>query len=246
MLDALQSQLNYYFQDPGLLEQAITHRSYLNENADYNLGHNERLEFLGDSVIELITSNYLYHRFPDMSEGYMTRLRAGLVRTETLADFATMFNLGQIIRMAKGEEDSGGRDRQSVLCDCFEALMGAIYLDSGIDSVREIILPIMEPVLDDILAFDRDKDAKSRFQEWSQATLSITPAYRTIIGMGEEHDMSFVVELLINDTPVGWGEGRSKQIAQQAAARQALKAVRNKTLPFDIPADSEYPIIINA
>lgn len=243
MLDELQSQLNYQFQNPVLLEQAITHRSYLNENEDYPLGHNERLEFLGDSVIELITSNYLFHRFPEMSEGYMTRLRAGLVRTETLADFAANLNLGEIVRMAKGEEDSGGRERQSVLCDCFEALIGAIYLDSNIETVRDIILPYMEPVLEDILAFDKDKDAKSTFQEWSQAILSITPTYQTIIGLGEEHDRSFVVEILLEETPVGWGDGRSKQIAQQAAARQALMAAQNQTLPFEIPTDSENPIL---
>lgn len=225
MLDALQNQLAYQFQNLALLEQALTHRSYLNENSAYPLGHNERLEFLGDSVIGFIAGHFLFSRFPTFSEGYMTRLRAGLVRTETLAEFGRALRLGEMLKMAKGEEDSGGRLRRSLLCDAFEAVIGAIYLDAGdggLETIRNFLIPLFEPVLNQMLANESDKDAKTLFQEWAQSILHLTPIYRTIANLGPEHDRSYIVEALLNDTSLGWGTGRSKQAAEQEAARQAL------------------------
>ncbi len=225
MLELLQDRLVYHFQNPDLLEQALTHRSYLNENPEYPLGHNERLEFLGDSVIGFIAGHFLFSKFPDFSEGYMTRLRAGLVRTETLADFGKILQLGELLKMAKGEIDSGGRTRRSLICDAFEAVVGAMYLDSGdtgLETIRNFLIPLFEPVLEEMLRNKTDIDAKTLFQEWCQSELHLTPVYRTITGLGPEHDRSYVIEVMLNNIPLGWGNGRSKQAAEQDAARQAM------------------------
>ncbi|MBI5931639.1 MAG: ribonuclease III [Chloroflexi bacterium] len=225
MLELLQNRLAYQFQNPDLLEQALTHRSYLNENLEYTLGHNERLEFLGDSVIGFIAGHFLFAKFPSFSEGYMTRLRAGLVRTETLADFGKALQLGEMLKMAKGEIDSGGRIRRSLICDAFEAVVGAMYLDSGdmgLETIRNFLVPLFEPVLEEMLKNKTDTDAKTLFQEWSQSELHLTPVYRTITGLGPEHDRSYVIEVTLNNIAIGWGNGRSKQAAEQDAARQAM------------------------
>lgn len=227
MFEALEKRLAYTFREPLLLERALIHRSFLNENPDFDLGHNERLEFLGDSVIEFVASFFLYEQSPEMSEGYMTRLRAGIVRTETLADFARSLGLGELIRMAKGEEETGGRERTTNLCDTFEAVVGALFLDGGIEAAKELLIPLYQPVLENILRHEADKDAKSLFQEWSQAVLGITPVYKTIYQSDNEQDRTFIVEVVIGSQPVGWGNGKSKQNAEQAAARQALKSARS-------------------
>ncbi len=237
MLDDLQAHLGHVFHEPLLLEEAITHRSYLNEHADYPLPHNERLEFLGDAVVGIIASDFLFRRFPEMPEGRLTRLRAWLVRTETLALFASQLGLGAFIRMAKGEADSGGRERQTILCNTFEAVIGALYLDAGLEYVTHVVLPMFEPVLVDVLASQREKDAKSLFQEWSQAIFNITPTYQLVAAVGEEHTLLFVVELLVGEIAVGWGNGSNKQLAEQAAAEQALAAARSGQLNLSDTAD---------
>ncbi len=223
MLEALQARLGHTFSNVNLLEQAVTHRSYLNEHDDYPLGHNERLEYLGDAVLELIASEMLFVRFPNMTEGYMTRLRAWLVRTETLADFAIRLELGRVLRMARGEEDNGGRERETNLCNAFEAVVGALYLDAGLDLVRRLVVPFFEPVLEDVLVGQKDKDPKSMFQEWSQEVFSITPTYRLVATIQDDDTQSFTVEALLGNVAVGWGNGRNKQLAEQAAALQALE-----------------------
>lgn len=236
MLKFLQDRLAYHFQNPTLLEQALTHRSYLNENPEYPLGHNERLEFLGDSVIGFVAGHFLFTQNPDFSEGYMTRLRAGLVRTETLAEFGKGLQLGEMLKMAKGEVDSGGRTRRSLICDAFEALVGAMYLDAGdtgLETIRDFLIPLFEPVLDEMLKNKTDTDAKTLFQEWSQSELHLTPLYRTIAALGPEHDRSYVIEVQLNDVVLGWGNGRSKQAAEQEAARQALNLTLSGEL-FDL------------
>jgi ribonuclease-3 len=225
-LEKLQKKLGHTFSDSHLLARALTHRSYLNEHPEHHLGHNERLEFLGDSIIEFTASYLLYSRLPELTEGFMTRLRAGVVRTETLADFGREFRLGEVLLMAKGEEDTGGRDRLTNLCDTFEAVIGALFLDGGIEAVRRVLIPLFEPVIERIIEFETDKDSKSLFQEWSQEVLGITPVYRTIYSMGGENDRIYTVEVLIGDEPVGWGNGRNKQIAEQTAAKQALRSTR--------------------
>ncbi|MBN1965805.1 MAG: ribonuclease III [Anaerolineae bacterium] len=231
-MTAVQTQLGIHFDDQSLLLRALTHRSYLNEHPEDSLDDNERLEFLGDAVLDFVTGDWLYNRFPEMREGRLTRLRAALVRTETLADFARVCDLGHALRLGRGEDDSGGRERQANLCCSFEAVVGAIYLDQGLEAVRDFLRPLLEPALQAILSNDMDKDAKSRLQEWGQATLGLTPVYRTVGARGPDHDKEFTVEVLIGEQVFGRGIGRSKQTAAQEAAHQALASIEdNGDLP---------------
>lgn len=229
-LRTLQTHLNFDFQDRSLLRRALTHRSYTNEHPDDVLEDNERLEFLGDAVLDFIAGEWLYNRFPEMHEGRMTRLRAALVRTETLAAFAAECHLGEALLLGRGEEDSGGRERQANLCRAFEAVVGAIYLDSGIDYVRTFVEPHFTPALDRILQEESDKDAKSRLQEWCQATLGMTPIYRTVNTTGPDHAKEFTIIVEINGQTLGQGTGRNKQRAAQKAARQALQRIQEESI----------------
>jgi ribonuclease-3 len=215
--------LNLTFSNKTLLQRALTHRSYLNENPDHPLEDNERLEFLGDAILDFITGEYLYHRYPEMAEGQLTNLRSALVRTEKLAQFATELGLGQLLFLGRGEEENGGRERIAILCDAFEALIGAIYLDKGIEVVRQFAHNIIEPAL--ALTFDvaSEKDAKSRLQEIAQSYYQVTPTYRTIQEQGPDHAKEFTVEAVIAGRVYGQGTGYSKQTAAQAAALKALQ-----------------------
>jgi ribonuclease-3 len=224
-MDNLQTELDVQFEDRSLLQRALTHRSYVNEHPEDVIEDNERLEFLGDAVLDFITGEWLYNRFPEMKEGRLTRLRAALVRTETLADIGMQCSLGDSLLLGRGEEDSGGRARQANLCCALEAVVGALYLDQGMDAVRDFVLPRFEAQLENILANDSDKDAKSRLQEWSQARLSLTPTYRTIQATGPDHNKEFTVEVIIGDTSYGQGIGRSKQAAAQQAAQIAIRQI---------------------
>ncbi len=215
--------LKVTFADKALLQRALTHRSYLNENPDYPLEDNERLEFLGDAILDFITGEYLYHHFPEMPEGYLTSLRSALVRTETLAEFATGLRLGEFLFLGKGEEEGGGRRRKAILCDTFEAVIGALYLERGLDFTRNFVQQMIEPALEEILSADIQKDAKSQLQEIAQSTFQLTPTYRTVKEEGPDHAKKFTVEALVGDTVYGRGTGLSKQAAAQAAAEQALK-----------------------
>jgi ribonuclease-3 len=218
-----ETELGLVFQDKTLLQRALTHRSYLNENTDYPLEDNERLEFLGDAVLDFVVGEYLFHRFDDKDEGLLTSLRAALVCTRSLARFAADINLGDYLLLGHGEDEGGGRNRPAVLCGAFEALVGALYLDQGLGAVNELILPIFEPALDHIVRNNLDKDAKSILQELSQAHLGYTPRYHTINTRGPDHDKLFTVGVTINGVTYGKGEGRSKQAAAQSAADAALK-----------------------
>ncbi|MBE7551997.1 MAG: ribonuclease III [Anaerolineales bacterium] len=217
--------LNLTFSNKALLQRALTHRSFLNENPDYPLEDNERLEFLGDAILDFITGEYLYHRFPEMPEGRLTNLRSALVRTETLAGFATQLNLGNYLFLGRGEEESGGRKRPAILCDAFEAFIGALYLDSGLDAARRFVCALIDPALQSILALDTDKDAKSRLQEVAQSHYQLTPTYRTVQEEGPDHAKEFTVEAVIGGQVYGQGKGFSKQNAAQAAAQEALRAL---------------------
>jgi ribonuclease-3 len=232
-LNSIQKQLGVTFDDLSLLQRALTHRSYLNEHPEHLWEDNERLEFLGDAVLDFITGAWLYHRFPEMDEGQLTRLRAGLVRTETLARFAERVGLGEALLLGRGEDESGGRTRQSNLCAVFEALVGALYLDRGMDVAQAFVEPFLSPALDDMLVHTGDKDAKSLFQEWSQATLGLTPIYRTVASEGPDHAKEFTVAVMVGTTECGRGIGHSKQAAAQAAARRALEAVEAGDVIFD-------------
>jgi ribonuclease-3 len=224
-LEAFQERIGIHFEDLSLLLRALTHRSYVNENPLDTLEDNERLEFLGDAVIDVITSELLYHRYPEMPEGRLTSMRAALVRTETLARLAAYLGLGEMLRLGRGEAEHGGRTRPANLCAALEALVGAVYLDRGYEAAAQIIRPHFIPAADAILARELDRDAKSRFQEWSQAALGETPHYETVAAVGPDHEKRFTVRVTVNGEPFGEGTGRSKQSAAQAAAQQALHKV---------------------
>ncbi|MCA9971930.1 MAG: ribonuclease III [Anaerolineales bacterium] len=218
----LEQNLAVSFRDRSLLARALTHRSYLNENPDTVLQDNERLEFLGDAVLDFVVGAYLYHHYPEMHEGELTALRAALVRSETLADFARQMQVGSHLRLGYGEAENGGRERIPLLCAAFEAIVGAIYLDQGLAAVQQLMDGLMAPALKEILASASHIDAKSEFQVWAQARFNITPRYRVVEATGPDHDKTFTIQVLVGEEAWGEGRGRSKQLAAQAAARQAL------------------------
>ena len=218
----LEEKLGFQFQNRSVLMRALTHRSYLNENPDMSLEDNERLEFLGDAVLDFLVGSYLYHRFPEMDEGELTSLRAALVRAHTLADFAREWDLGTALQVGYGESESGGRERVPILCATFEAVIGAVYLDQGLDKVKELMNPLIEPALIKILDEQLHKDAKSEFQVWAQARYGVTPRYKVIATSGPDHDKVFTVSALVGEKSWGTGDGHSKQAAAQAAAREAM------------------------
>ena len=225
-LSELETTLRITFSDKSLLRRALTHRSYLNENPDYPLSDNERLEFLGDAVLDFLTAKYLYNRFPEMAEGRLTSLRAALVKRETLAHFAAALNLGPYLLLSRGEAESGGRKRQATLCATFEALVGAILLDQGLQAVEGLVLRCIEPEINHILDEELYKDAKSMLQELTQGRLQITPIYRTVAERGPDHAKEFTIEVLIGDEAYGQGTGHNKQVAEQEAAKVALQRIR--------------------
>lgn len=206
-----------------LLEQAFTHRSWLNENNAQTQESNERLEFLGDAVLELVVTKYLYENFPQEQEGTLTALRAALVRTETLAKVANKLKLGKRLRLSRGEEVTGGRQNQSLLADTFEALIGAIYLESGKSKVTSFLKKHLLPELKTITKNQLEKDAKSMLQELVQARSLPAPIYKIIKESGPDHKKTFTIEVLINKQRLASGVGKSKQQAQQQAAQAALE-----------------------
>lgn len=210
------------FNDLSLLRTALTHRSYLNEHADLDWDNNERLEYLGDAVLDFLLAEFLFKRFPSAREGELTGLRAALVRRETLARLASKLGIGAALFMGHGEVETGGRLRPATLCAAFEALVGASYLDQGLSAVAAWVLPLMEEELAGAQAEVSDKDPKSRLQELAQRLLGITPRYRTTAMMGPDHAKVFTVEVAIGEIVCGAGEGPSKQSAAQQAAADAL------------------------
>lgn len=212
------------FSNRSLLLRALTHRSFVNEHAEAG-EDNERLEFLGDAVMDFLSGSFLYHRFPEMDEGRLTRMRAALVNTEQLAALALQVNLGSQLRLGKGEADSGGRNRLNLLCDAFEAMIGAYYLDAGLEAVQKYIEPMFASAADRILLGESEVDAKSLFQEWAQAEHGQTPRYAQVSVTGPDHSREYTVEVLVGDDAYGIGTGPNKQAATQAAARAALHRV---------------------
>lgn len=220
MYEQLEAILNVHFQDQKLLSMALTHRSFIYESAGEGQSSNERLEFLGDSILALISADFLYRTFPHLTEGELTDVRAILVRTETLANFAREINLGQFLRMGKGEQHSGGSQR--VLASAFEAVLGAVYLDQGLRATQQLLIPRLEPIAHNIVSKRLFKDNKSLFQELAQAHEGITPSYRIASQEGPSHNREFTVEVLLGDKVAGQGHGRNKQAAEQEAAYSAL------------------------
>lgn len=221
-LSPLEASLGVTFQDYSLLSRALTHRSYLNENPQAALDDNERLEFLGDAVLDFVVGAYLYHRFPEMDEGELTSLRAALVRAKTLANFARTLDIGRFLRLGYGEAENGGRERTPLLCAAFEAVIGAIYLDQGLQPVTALVEQLIGPALKEIMAASLHKDAKSEFQVWAQARYNVTPHYEVVDSYGPDHAKVFKVQVLVGQNVWGEGSGRSKQAAAQAAAGRAL------------------------
>lgn len=217
-------RLNLPIKDNLLLSRALTHRSYLNEHPEA-LEDNERLEFLGDAVLDFLVGAWLYNHFPEMAEGDLTRLRSALVRTEQLAEFAQQINLGAAMRLGRGEAEGGGRKRLALLCATFESLVGALFLDGGIDAVSIFVEPMLQEAASSILAARREQDPKSLFQEWIQSQGYGPPLYRTIATTGPDHAKSFEVEVVVNGQTFGHGYGHSKQAAAKAAARDALQSL---------------------
>jgi len=217
----LAKRLNLQINDWLLLSRALTHRSYLNEHLEA-LEDNERLEFLGDAVLDFIVGAWLYHRYPEMPEGDLTRMRSALVYTEQLAEFAIKIDLGRAMRLGRGESQAGGRNRMSLLCDTFEAVIGALYLDGGIPAVNHLLEDLLIEASEDILLNNKNEDPKSLFQEWAQSQGYSAPQYVTKNSFGPDHSKVFEVEVVLNGKSFGSGQGHSKQAAAKAAAQFAL------------------------
>ncbi len=209
---------------------ALTHRSYLNEHPEEN-ADNERLEFLGDAVLGLVTADYLYRQRPALPEGEMTILRAALVCAPTLAVFARQLDLGRYLRLGYGEAENGGRDKTPTLAAALEALLGAVYLECGLDTARQLVEELIAPALVEIVAQASHKDARSEFQVWAQAQLGETPHYRVVAEEGPDHAKMFTLQVLAGDAVWGEGQGSSKQRAAQAAAQAALRKAEKGVLP---------------
>ena len=220
----VQTRLAYSFRDPELLRLALTHPSYAHEHPEEGGEeyHNQRLEFLGDAVLDFLVAAWLYRTYLDFSEGPLTRLRATLVRTETLATLAQDLGLGKALRLGHGEAESGGHERLANLCDALEATVGALYLDGGLELVWGRLEPWFTREADVILSAESYVDAKSRFQEWAQAELGITPAYEIVDETGPDHAKTFTAQVLLDADVAGIGQGSSKRAAEQAAAKAAL------------------------
>ena len=221
-LDVLQQRLCLSFRQPDLLRRALTHRSSLNERPDL-IEANERLEFLGDAVIDFVATVVLFEQFPELDEGELTRLRSALVRTEQLSRLARSFDLGAAVLLGRGEAETGGRERDALLCAAFEAVVGALFLDAGVQAVSTFLEPLLLPLARETLSSQGHLDDKSRLQEWAQSALGATPHYSTIAESGPEHAPEFTVEAIIGERRYGVGCGRSKRQAEQAAARAALE-----------------------
>lgn len=220
----LAERLGLSFSNLHTLVRGLTHRSYVNENPNA-IEDNERMEFLGDAVLDFVVGSWVYNRFPEMQEGDLTRMRSALVRTDTLADFARLLDLGPALRLGRGELASGGRDRDNLLCAAFEALIGAIYLDSGIPAVGEFMEPLLARASFKVISQMERYDPKSTFQEWAQSNKLGTPYYITINSSGPDHAKVFTVEVQVDGKIYGQGTGSSKQAAAQMAAHAALESL---------------------
>lgn len=219
-------QLGVSFNNLDLLIEALTHRSYLNEHREYTGSHNERLEFLGDAVLELAATDFLFKKFPAKPEGELTAYRAALVNTVSLAESSQALGVNDFLLLSKGESKDTGRARDVILADAFEAIIGAIYLDQGFSAAEAFIAKNLYTKIDKVIANRSYQDAKSRFQEIAQEKRGTTPNYETLSEVGPDHDKRFTVGVFIGSEEIARGEGQSKQEAEQAAAEAGLKAMQ--------------------
>lgn len=226
---SLQQNIGVTFQDTSLLQQAFQHSSFINENPDSPISDNERLEFLGDAVLNFTVAEKIYQEFPNLTEGELTVLRISLIREDTLARLASELSLGNYLQLGKGEEASGGRHRQTNLADTFEALIGAIFLDQGLATARDFISRKLSKYLKEIKNGESEQNYKAKLQEFTQAEYKQLPTYHLIESSGPDHDKNFVVEVVLRGKLLGKGFGKSKKAAEIEAARLACeKLITNK------------------
>ena len=232
---ALQSALGYCFTRPELLERALTHRSHVNESGAAEATHNERLEFLGDAVVDLAIGHHLMDALPAAREGRLSKLRAMVVSEASLARAAERLGLGECLRLGRGEEQTGGREKSSILADAFEALMGAVYLDAGFAAADEVVRRQLGGLVEEAVRGELDRDHKTRLQELVQAQAQEVPRYEVIAERGPDHAKVFEVVVSLGDEALARAEGHSKKEAEQQAARRALDALQ----PADADADAD-------
>lgn len=222
-LEKLQENLGYRFRDESLLRGALYHSSYANEHRSENIASNERLEFLGDAVLGFVSAEFLFRRFPNAPEGELTRIRAALVREESLFEVAQALQLGECLMLGKGEESGGGRQRPSILADCTEAVFAAVYLDGGMECVRDLIHRVLLSKGDIEVAESRRRDYKTELQELVQRKPQQVLRYELVGQSGPDHAKVFTVAVMLNGEPIGEGSGHSKKEAEQSAACAALE-----------------------
>ncbi len=220
----LRKNLPDNFTEDFYLIRALTHRSYVNESRDV-IEDNERLEFLGDSILNFLVAEWLYQSFPEKQEGFLTKVRSALVHTHQLSEFARQIGIGPALFLGKGEELAGGRDRDAILCDAFEALIAAMYLSTNIETVRSFVHPLLEQESDKILENHTEEDVKSRLQEWAQAKGFPSPIYVLVNETGPDHAKIFEVSAFINGKEIARGTGSNKQMAEKRAAYQSMKVL---------------------
>jgi len=221
--NAFEKTIQYKFKNEDLLKQAFVHRSYLNEHRGLRMEHNERLEFLGDAVLELAVTDFLYRKYPEKTEGDLTSFRAALVNTTTLSVIAAGLTMDDFLLLSKGEAKDTGRARQYILANTFESVIGALFLDGGYSAAERFIAEYLFPLTDKMVEERLWQDAKSHLQEKAQEKAGVTPEYSTLKEIGPDHSKRFVVGVFLNEEKISEGEGNSKQEAEQDAAEKALK-----------------------
>jgi len=226
-LEDLAARLSYKFNDMSILEQALVHRSFLNEKVDQNIQNNERLEFLGDAVLSTAISHLLIEKFPDADEGRLSKFRARLVNESTLAKLAMAIELGRFLLLGKGEELTGGREKPSILSDAYEAVIAAVYLDGGFERAFSLVSSQFSLFLEDVSVTEISRDYKTELQEQSQELFKVAPVYQLISETGPEHNKIFEVEVLIKGERFGKGQGKAKKEAEQQAAMETLERLKS-------------------
>jgi len=227
-LDSLQDRIKFKFSDIKLLNKALTHKSYANENSNI-LKHNERLEFLGDSVLDILVSDYLVHKYSEFAEGKLSKIRAAVVNETCLAKLAKSIKLGNYLLLGRGEDLSGGREKASILADTFEALAGAVFCDGRLGAASDIFLPLLKEEITKTAESWSFRDFKSDLQEYTQNKLVCIPSYKVVREIGPDHAKEFEVVVLIKNEVEGKGLGRSKKEAEQAAAKMAMENYSNNS-----------------